>query len=97
MMKLAIILLSIVFLLTDTTAGNAEECATATPPTCVQGSGYFDNKDAEKTCRDAVKIYQKSVSEFWDCQRAQANAVNDEARKVIRLFNCRVRGKETCE
>ena len=75
----------------------AEECVTATPPTCVEGTGYFDNKDAEQACRDAVKTYQKSVNEFWDCQRAQASAVNDEARKVIRQFNCRVRGKETCE
>ena len=97
MMKLAIILLSVVFLLTDTSAGNAEECTTAAPPTCVQGSGYFDSKDAEQACRGAVKTYQKSVSEFWDCQRVQANAVSNEARKVIRLFNCRARGKETCE
>jgi len=77
--------------------GLAAECTTASPPACVEGSGYFDNKEGEQACRDAVKTYQQSVNAFWDCQREQGNAVNDEARKVIRLFNCRARGKETCE
>ncbi len=97
MMKLAIILLSVVLLPADVSAGNVDECTTVAPPTCVQGSGYFDSKEAEQACRQAVKDYQRTVTAFWDCQRAQASKVDREARKVIRLFNCRKRGKETCE
>jgi len=85
------------FLAAGNQSAQAAECVTDVPPACVEGRGYFDNKEAEQTCRNAVKAYQQSVNAFWDCQREQANAVDDEARKVIRLFNCRARGKETCE
>lgn len=78
-------------------AAIAAECVTQTPPTCVEGGGYFENTDAEKTCRAELKAYQKSVTQFWDCQREKSNAIDKEARRAIRLFNCRTRGKETCE
>jgi len=73
------------------------ECVVDPMPECVQQSGAFADKAAEQTCRQAVKDYQRTVTAFWDCQRAQASKVDREARKVIRLFTCRKRGKETCE
>ncbi|WP_428541206.1 hypothetical protein [Profundibacter sp.] len=73
------------------------ECSVDPMPECVQQSGAFANKVAEQTCRQAVKDYQRTVTAFWDCQRAQASKVDRNARDVIRLFNCRKRGKETCE
>ncbi|AXX98438.1 hypothetical protein [Profundibacter amoris] len=75
----------------------AKECVVDPVPECVQQDGAFADKAAEQTCRQAVKDYQHTVTAFWDCQRAQASKVDREARKVIRLFNCRKRGKETCE
>jgi len=96
-MKHAINLLSIVVLLTAASAIHAEECTVSAPPTCVQGCGNFDNKEAEQTCRDQVKTYQKSANAFWDCQREQTSAVNKDACNVVRLSNYRIHGKETCE
>ena len=77
--------------------GWAAECVTKPPPTCVEGGGVFENKEAENACRADIKIYQKSVTEFWDCQRENSSLVDKDARRVIRFFNCRRRGKETCE
>jgi hypothetical protein len=78
-------------------ADAAMECVVDPMPECVQRGGAFADKGAEQTCRQAVKDYQRTVTAFWDCQRAQASKVDHEARNVIRLFNCRKRGKETCE
>jgi len=78
-------------------AQTAMECTVGPVPECVQQKGAFANKAEEQSCRQAVKDYQHSVTAFWDCQRAQAGSVDRKAREAIRLFNCRKRGKETCE
>ncbi len=78
-------------------ADTAKECVVDPMPECVQQDGAFADEVAEQTCRQAVKNYQRTVNAFWECQRTQASTVDREARKVIRLFSCRKRGKETCE
>ncbi|WP_457648158.1 hypothetical protein [Profundibacter sp.] len=96
-MKTAIWTIVVLCIASTAQADTVKECVVDPMPECVQQNGAFADKAAEQACRQAVKEYQRTVTAFWDCQRAQASKVDREARKVIRLFNCRKRGKETCE
>ncbi len=96
-MKTAIWTIAVYCIASAAPAGTTMECTVGPVPECVLQDGAFADKAEEQTCRETVKEYQRTVTAFWDCQRAQASAVDRKARETIRLFNCRKRGKETCE
>jgi hypothetical protein len=70
-------------------------CSEPSEPSCVDGSGYFDDQDEFERCKSEVESYI-SDKEYAECLANERNEAIDAANRIVEKFNCRAEGRSIC-
>jgi hypothetical protein len=73
-------------LLTNPSRAQTYFCDRPAKPSCLIMLGSGDQYGFD-SCRDEVLRYQRSVQEYLQCLRMEADDAADELKKTIRQFN----------
>jgi hypothetical protein len=71
-------------------------CSEPREPSCVDGSGYFDDSSEFESCKSDVESFVSDTKEYVTCLTDASNDAVQVSNKAVEQFNCRAEGKSYC-
>jgi hypothetical protein len=71
-------------------------CSEPREPSCVDGSGYFDDSSEFESCKSDVESFVSDTKEYVSCLTDASNEAIQASNKAVEQFNCRAEGKSYC-
>jgi hypothetical protein len=71
-------------------------CSEPREPSCVDGSGYFDDSSEFESCKSEVGRFVSDTKEYVSCLTDASNEAIQASNKAVEQFNCRAEGKSYC-
>lgn len=71
-------------------------CSEASPPSCIDRYGSFDDEYSFDRCKREVESYLSEVEDFRSCLADAHRQAGDDADAVVERFNCKAQGRSYC-
>ena len=71
-------------------------CNEPRAPSCVDGSGYFDDSSEFDRCKSDVESFVSETKDFVQCLTDASNEAVKAGNDAVEQFNCRAEGRSYC-